>query len=131
MHIQSSATAVKMSVDETNNIGISTCSPQSSGTRGPVVLHYELQNMTRRPTRAEIMALGAPTVIGNDSTTHKEPHPGQWTLVKDINMESREPQKVCLEDPFKYKILFFNIASTTFYNYDIAKILNDNKINTH
>ncbi|XP_057303386.1 uncharacterized protein LOC130641203 [Hydractinia symbiolongicarpus] len=80
-----------MSVDETNNIGTSTVSPQS---KGPVVLHYEQQNMTRRSTRAEIMALGASTVIGNDSTTHQEPHPGQWTLVKDINMESREPQKV-------------------------------------
>ena len=61
---------------------------------GPVVLNYELPSISRRQTRAEIMKAGAPSVLGNDSAAEQEALPGQWTLVEEINMESREPHKV-------------------------------------
>lgn len=57
-------------------------------TMGPVVLNYDFKN---NMARNEVEIAGIPTVLGYNSTEGKEALPGQWTLVKEINMEKREP----------------------------------------
>ena len=49
-------------------------------------------NYQGRLTRAQIVSEYTTPVNGNDSTLNQERLPGEWTLVKETNMESREPQ---------------------------------------
>lgn len=65
-------------------------------TMGPVRLNVNVPQRLRRATRAELMLYGAPKVIGNDSTDGKEQLPGQWTLVEETNIDSREKQMVSI-----------------------------------
>merc|ERR1719430_1195294 len=74
-------------------------STQPRVSMGPSTVNYRYTSGGR--TRAQIVSAYETPVNGNDSTANKEQLPGEWTLVKETNMESREPQDVWRKSTLK------------------------------
>merc|ERR1739841_38870 len=65
-------------------------------TLGPRTLPYYTMG-----TGSRIVTGYSPAITGNDNDVKNEPLPGEWTLVKETNMESREPQDVWRKSTLK------------------------------
>ena len=65
----------------------------ASDQPGPVILNYD--NSLCRSTRADVIKIAAPRVIGYDSTFKQARHSEQWTLVDHMNMEGRNQVSLC------------------------------------